>query len=186
MSEEKTIAKLKQFVEAGQKPCRRFQRYSRKKMADCVNCLFHAIFNANNKQLKGLKLDEDDKEVFKSFFKDGNGAKAIADIKNFVEKCGLLFEPCDYEDKMDAKSSKIAIFLQDDLMKTDFHLFREEVLPNGSVTWSSKMGDSKTVKRDDYLDMHMDGMSFHGCFKITNPYIVESEEKSQTMGRCKS
>lgn len=132
MSSEKTISKLKQIVQTGEVFQRRFQRYS-DETAKFTNCLFHAIFNLNNKQIRALNLNEDDKEVFKGFYKSGTQAQAIADIKNFVEQTGLRFEECDYDSEMGLGDSKVAIFFSDDLMNHDFHLFREERLRNGKT-----------------------------------------------------
>lgn len=178
MNTEHTIAKLKQIVQSGEGTTRRFQRYSRR-ASKFVNCLFHAIFNLTNKQIKKLDLDEKDKKLFQGFFKNGDTAQAIADIKNFVEQTGLLFEKCDYDDRMEKGSSKIALYLCDDLWKRDFHLFREEKNSRGNVVWTSKVGFTKKTKKDDFLDMKMDGMTFSGCFKITNPNIKTSSKDKE-------
>ena len=70
---------------------------------------------------------------------------------------------------MNLGDSKVAIFFSDDMMNHDFHFFREERLRNGKTVWTSKISFSNNVKKDNYLDMKMDGMSYCGCYKITNP-----------------
>ncbi len=186
MSQEKTVAKLKLFLNSERKRGRRFQRYSGK-TAEFTNCLFHAIFNATNKEIKMLHLDEEDKKVFKGFFKNGDEAQAIADIKSFVESCGLLFEKCCYTDKLEKGTSKVAIYFQNDLSNCDFHLFKEEVSKTGNIAWSSKLGFTKRVTKTKYLDMKMFGLSFAGCYKISKANDKDKkEEKTNEICRTRA
>lgn len=183
MISEKTIAKLKNFLQEEKVGSRRFQKY-KLSTAEFTNCFFHAIFNFTNKQIKKLKLDKDDKKTFKAFFKNGTQAQAIADIKNFVEKVGLSFEICNYDSPIDKGDTKVAIFFQDNLMSRDFHFFREEKLKNGKSVWVCKEGFTTIVKKFPYLDMKMNNMSFYGCYKISQPKACEkcvSKEKTKWM-----
>lgn len=144
-----------------------------------LQTVFSMQFLIRQTKIRALHLDNNDKEVFRGFFKNGDSAQAIADFKSFVEKCGLMFEPCDYDDKMEKGASKVAIFFQDDLARCDFHLYKEETTKGGNVVWTGKVSFSKKVTKEKYLDMNMNGMNFAGCFKISKSSKREkSEEKN--------
>jgi len=179
MEENKTLAKLKKLVSGDDGKRRRFQRYTFR-TAQFTNCLFHAIFNATNKQIKALHLDEEDKAFLKEFYQgEKSTAQALCDIASFVEAVGLRFEPCAYDEILDNQSGKVAIYFSNNLMSKDFHFFREEVSPTGKQVWTSKAGFSAKVEKVDYLDIHMGDLLYAGCFKVSNPKFESLSPKEK-------
>lgn len=169
-NEERTILKLYEIVKLGYVPSRGLQHYS-KSTARLVNCFEHAFYGLTNTQIKTAGLDLEDKETFGNIFSKKPMQDDIQKMFYFVRETGLKIEECDYSAVVKMPEVKVALYFQKNLFREDFHFYREEKSRFGKTFWTGKVGFSSIVQKERDLDMHMNGYSYHGCYKISNPNI---------------
>lgn len=168
--EERTILKLYKLVRLGYVPSRGLEHYS-KSTARLVNCFEHAFYGLTNAQIKIVGLDLEDKETFGNIFSTNPMQDNIQKIFYFIRETGLKIEECDYSAVVKKPESKVALYFQKNLFREDFHFYREEKSRFGKTFWTGKAGFSSVVQKERDLEMHMNGYSYRGCYKISNPNI---------------
>ena len=152
-----------------------------------VNCLGHAVFNFQNKDIGELASNHRDElrdffwlfervEMFKHKIPSKQLCKkAEQDLFDKVHLAGLEIEECDIDDEVREGQYKIAYYFDSTLAREDFHFMRQE--PDGK--WSSKAGMSLDVEEFSQLPKKFKDYKLIKIFKVTNQHLCKDYVESE-------